>query len=170
MSGALKQPYPPDDPRPVSTFEELLDAVVDDVDWSNEVVPGFSARRVELRRARLTGMQLVEGAILDTVFSDCRIDLASFRLMKLERVVFQDCRMGECDFYGATLKDVLFERCDLREATFAGATSVRVELRACELTGLHGVEALRGARMPLTDVLANGPLFAAALEIEMLDE
>jgi uncharacterized protein YjbI with pentapeptide repeats len=78
--------------------------------------------------------------------------------------------VNECDFYGATLTDVLFERCDLREAVFSGAKLERVELRGCELTGLHGVEALRGVRMPLTDVLANALLFASALEVDVLDD
>jgi hypothetical protein len=32
-----------------------------------------------------------------------------------------------------------------------------------------GVEALRGARMPWNDVLENGPLFAAALGLEITD-
>jgi hypothetical protein len=45
----------------------------------------------------------------------------------------------------------------------------RVELRGCDLTGLRGVEALKGARMPWNDVLENGPLFAAALGLEILD-
>jgi uncharacterized protein YjbI with pentapeptide repeats len=78
--------------------------------------------------------------------------------------------LNECDFYGATLTDVLFERCDLREAVFSGAKLERVELRGCELTGLHGVEALRGVRMRLTDVLANALLFASALEVDVLED
>ena len=45
----------------------------------------------------------------------------------------------------------------------------RVELRGCDLTGLHGAEALRGTRMPWNDVLENGPLFATALGLEIVD-
>ena len=81
--------------------------------------PGFSARRVELRRCRLTGAELAEATIADVTFDECRIDLAGLRHATLERVVFRDCLMGECDLYGATLKDVLFERCELREATLS---------------------------------------------------
>jgi len=90
-------------------------------------------------------------------------------MAKLERVVFRDCRMGECDLYEAALVDVLFESCELREATIAGVKVKRVELRGCDLAGLQGVEALRGARMPWNDVLENGPLFASALALEIVD-
>ena len=68
----------------------------------------------------------------------------------------------------ANERAVLFERCELREATFSGATLERVELRGCELAGLRGAEALRGARMPWNDVLANAALFAAVAGIEIV--
>jgi uncharacterized protein YjbI with pentapeptide repeats len=77
--------------------------------------------------------------------------------------------MGECDLLGATLQDVLFERCELQRATVTDVRIKRIELRGCDLTGLHGVESLRGARMPWNDVLENGPLFAQALGIEIVD-
>jgi len=105
----------------------------------------------------------------DVLFDDCRLDLAGLRMAKLERVVFRECRMAECDLSEASLTDVLFENCELREATFSGVKLKRVELRGGDLTGVHGVEALRGARMPWNDVLANGPLFAAALGLEIID-
>ena len=105
----------------------------------------------------------------DVTFVDCRLDLVGLRIAKLERVVFRDCRMTECDFYEASLTDVLFERCELREATVSSVKLKRCELRGCDLAGLQGVEALRGARMPWNDVLENGPLFAAALGLEIID-
>ncbi len=77
--------------------------------------------------------------------------------------------MTECDFEEAALKDVLFERCQLREATFSSAALQRVELRGCDLAGLRGVDSLRGARMPWSDVLENAPLFALAVGIEIVE-
>jgi uncharacterized protein YjbI with pentapeptide repeats len=124
---------------------------------------------VELRRCRLTGAELVEATLSDVTFVDCRLDLVGLRIAKLERVVFRECRMAECDFADASLTDVLFEQCELREATVGGVKLKRVELRGCDLTGLRGAEALRGARMPWNDVLENGPLFAAALGVEIID-
>ena len=146
-----------------------MDAVADGLDWANRPARGLVARRVELRRCRLTGAELAEAMLSDVTFVDCRLDLVGLRIAKLERVVFRDCRMTECDFYEASLTDVLFERCELRVATVSSVRLKRVELRGCDLAGLQGVEALRGARMPWNDVLENGPLFAAALGLEIID-
>ena len=171
-----KPPLTPSPPDPAEDsdagalgLDELVDVVVTDRDWANERAVRFEARRVELRRCRFTGAELAEAHLGDVTFADCRLDLAGFRHGRLERVSFRDCRMGECDFYGATLKDVLFERCELREATFSEVMLDRVELRGCELAGLRGAEALRGARMPWNDVLANAALFAAVAGIEIVD-
>jgi uncharacterized protein YjbI with pentapeptide repeats len=147
----------------------LVDAVVRDVDWANRQSRGLVARRAELHRCRLTGAELAEAVLTDVTFADCRLDLVGLRIAQLERVAFRDCRMAECDLHGASLTDVLFERCELREATLSGVKLKRVELRSCDLAGLRGVEALRGARMPWNDVLENGPLFATALGLEIVD-
>ena len=165
-------PYPPDlaeDPLLVTELDDLVDAVVVDLDWANRQARGLVARRVEMRRCRLTGAELAEAMLSDVAFHDCRLDLAGLRMAKLERIAFHECRMAECDFYDASLTDVLFEDCELREATFSGVKLKRTELRRCDLSGLRGVEALRGARMPWNDVLENGPLFAAALGLEIIE-
>lgn len=165
MSDAPRTPYPPEP----DGDDEFLDATFADDDWSNRRETRFSARRVELLRVRLTGAQLPESTLIDVTFADCRADLTSFRFAKLERVVFRDCRLEEADFYGAELEDVLFERCDLRMAVFDGVRITRVELRGCNLEAMQGAEALRGARMPWDDVVGNGPVFASALGIEIVD-
>ena len=172
MSKPPQAPYPPDPPPDATTkasFDDLVDVVATDMDWANQRLVRFSAQRSELRRCRLTGTEMAEATLSDVTFVECRLDLAGLRHAKLERVVFRDCRMDECDLYGATLKDVLLERCELREATISGATVQRLELRGCDLTGLRGAEALRGARMPWNDVLANAVLFASVLGIEIVE-
>jgi uncharacterized protein YjbI with pentapeptide repeats len=165
-------PYPPDleeDAKSVVELADLTDAFATDRDWANERALGLEARRVEIHRCRLTGTELAEATLVDITFTDCRLDLVGLRNATLERVVFQDCRMEECDLYEASLTDVLFERCRLPKARFTGAKLQRVELRGCDLTGLDGVDALRGARMPWHDVLQNAPLFATALGLEIVD-
>lgn len=166
MSDPPRTPHPPGE----GGDDEYLDARFEDVDWSTRRESRFSARRVEIHRARLTGAQFPEGTFIDATFADCRADLTSFRFAKLQRVVFRDCRLEEADFYGAQLEDVLFERCDLRLASIDGVKSTRVELRGCNLEGLQGGEALRGVRMPWDDVVGSGPVFAAALGVEILDD
>ncbi len=174
MTKPPTSPYPPDlddeTPPHDAAFGDLCDALVTDGDWANEQARRWKAQRVELKRCRLTGIELAEAEIGDVTFDECRLDLASIRHAKLERVVFRDCRMGECDLYGSTLKDVLFERCELREATFSACTIERIEFRQCDLAGARGAEALRGARMVLGDVLANAAVFATALGIEIVHE
>jgi uncharacterized protein YjbI with pentapeptide repeats len=165
-------PYPPDlaeDSPSVTELGDLADVVVGDLDWANRLARGLTIRRAEIRRCRLTGAELAEAALADVTFDECRVDLVGLRFARLERVVFQDCRMSECDLYEASLTDVLFENCELREATLSGAQLERVELRGCDLTGVRGIEALRGARMPWADAVQNAPLFAVALGIELID-
>ena len=170
--GAPREPYPPDaedaeaEPAPL---RDLVDARVRGADWANERRVGLALDRVEVRDARLTGADLPEAVLTDVVFADCRLDLLGLRGARLERVVFRDCGMGESDLYDASLQDVVFERCVLRRARFACAAVGRVELRGCDLAGASGAEALRGARIPWNDVVANAPVFAAALGIEILD-
>ena len=170
---APRTPYPPDladdDAPSEPDLGDLVDAVVENADWANRRASGVVLRRVELRLCRLTGAEFGESALTDVTFSDCRLDLAGLRFAKLERVVFRDCRMAECDLHEASLDDVSFERCELREARFTGARIGRVAFAGCDLLGATGVEALRGARMPWADVLANAPAFATALGIEIVD-
>jgi uncharacterized protein YjbI with pentapeptide repeats len=166
------QPYPPDlpeEPEEADLEAGLTDVVVRDADWANRRVSRLSVLRTELHTVRLTGVDFAESTFRDVRFVGCRLDLASARLSKIERVVFSDCRMEELDLYGSQLNDVLFERCVLREATFSEVRSQRVELRGCDLTALRGAEALRGVRMPWSDVLENAPLFAAVAGVEILD-
>ncbi len=168
MSDPPRTPYPPE--PDADGDDEFLDATFEDDDWSNRRETRFSARRVAFVRVRLTGAQLPESTLRDITFADCRADLASFRFAKLERVVFRDCRLEEADFYGAELEDVLFERCDLRLAIIDGMRTKRVEMRGCTIEGMQGAEALRGVRMPWNDVVGNGPVFATALGIDVIDD
>ncbi|HEY4348774.1 MAG TPA: pentapeptide repeat-containing protein [Gaiellaceae bacterium] len=174
MGAPPRTPYPPDLPEDAEEglrpeLGDLRDMAVDGADWANRRAFKASLTRVELRRCRLTGAELAEAVLTDVVLADCHLELAGLRFTKLQRVVFRDCRMRESDFHGASLEDVLFERCDLREATLAGAKMERVEMQGCELAALCGVESLRSVRMPWNDVLANAPLFANAVGIEIVD-
>lgn len=173
MSDEPREPYPPDpdeDAPAPDSLDDVVDARIDEGDFSNTRVLRSSLRRVELHLCRLTGIELAESAWSDVVLTGCRVDLAGLRHAKLERVVFRDCRLEEADFTGSALTDVVFERCELRRASFAGARVERVQLSSCDMTELVGVEALRGARMPWDDVLQNAPLFAQALGIRLLGD
>jgi hypothetical protein len=56
-------------------------------------------------------------------------------------------------------------RLPLAAADISGATFTLCDLHRCELQGIRGIEALRGARIPLADLLPITPLLADALGI-----
>jgi uncharacterized protein YjbI with pentapeptide repeats len=172
LSKPPRTPYPPDlaeDAQPPTQLGDLADAVLSELDCAGHRFPRLELRRVELRTCRLTGAELGEATLTDTVFRDCQLDLAGFRHATLTRVRFSDCRLEEVELQHATLTDVLFERCSLRATNVSSARCQRIELRDCDLTALVGVDSLRRARMTVSDVLANAPVFAAALEIEIVE-
>jgi uncharacterized protein YjbI with pentapeptide repeats len=127
-------------------------------------------RRVVVAGARLTGAQWTAGTIADTLFRDCRIDLATFAGTTFERVAFDGCLLAQTDFRDALLRSVRFERCDLTQADLAGVRIDRCELSGCTLDGLGGIERLRGAAMPWADIVGHAALLADALGIRVLDD
>jgi uncharacterized protein YjbI with pentapeptide repeats len=138
--------------------------------WANVVGAELTLTRVVVSGARLTGAAWTRGRVVDTVFRDCRIDLATFAGTTFDRVRFDDCRLVQTDFRDALLRSVRFDRCDLTEADVVGVRIDRCELRSCTLDGLAGVERLRGAAMPWADVVGNAALLAGALGIRVIDE
>jgi uncharacterized protein YjbI with pentapeptide repeats len=143
----------------------FADAIVEDGSWANVRASRATLVRLEAHRLRATGADLAEAGLKHVRLEGCRFDLASFRFARLERVVFRDCRLEEADFYGARLSSVVFEGGSLAQANFAGAELERCELRGCDLTELHGVEGLRGARLPIGDVVQIAGLLASAAGI-----
>jgi uncharacterized protein YjbI with pentapeptide repeats len=148
----------------------LLDVAVERGNLANTAAPELAVRRARIAGARMTGAQWSGGTITDAVFSDCRVDLATFAGTTFERVVFDGCLLAQADFRDALLRSVVFDRCDLTEADLAGVRIDRCELRGCTLDGLAGVERLRGAAMPWADIVGNAALLAEALGIRALDE
>lgn len=127
-------------------------------------------RRVRVEESRATGLELGEAHLVDVVFEGARLDYMSFRNARLERVVFRDCRLEEADFGGARLESVSFEGCPLARGSFAGVKVKDVTLTGCNLEGLIGAEGLRGASMPVSDLLANVFTLASAAGIRVLDD
>jgi uncharacterized protein YjbI with pentapeptide repeats len=143
----------------------LTDVAVDRGNLANLVAPELSLRRVAVNGARLTGVEWTRGRIVDAVFTDCRIDLATFA-----GTTFDGCLLAQTDFREALFRSVRLDRCDLTEADLNGLRIDRCELRGCTLDGVTGVERLRGAAMPWADLVGNAGLLAAALGIRVLGE
>jgi len=142
----------------------LVDCTATALDFANAELPGLELTCSVLRDSRLVGAVL-GGVFRDVVVTDSLLDLASLRMCKLSRCEFRECSLAEAGLYAAELESVLFDGCDLTAADFSGATFATSELRRCEMQGIRGVEALRGARIPLADLLPITPLLADALGI-----
>jgi uncharacterized protein YjbI with pentapeptide repeats len=138
------------------------------LDLANAELPELEITCSALRDSRLVGAVL-GGVLRDVVVSGCVLDLASLRMSKLSRCEFRTCSLTEAGFYAAELESVLFDACDLTRADVSGATFGLCDLRGCEMAGMRGIEALRGTRIPLADLLAITPLLADGLGIVPLD-
>lgn len=148
----------------------LVDVAVERGNLANLAAPELSLQRVTVSGARLTGAQWAGGTIADTVFRDCRADLATFAGTTFHRTTFDGCLLAQADLREALLRSVRFDHCDLTEADLAGVRVDRCELRGCTLDGLAGLERLRGAAMAWADIVGHAGLLAAALGIHVLDE
>jgi uncharacterized protein YjbI with pentapeptide repeats len=142
----------------------LVDCTASALDLANAELPGLEVTCSSVRDSRLVGAAL-GGVFRDVVLSGCVLDLASLRMCRFSRCVFRDCSLREAGFYAAELDSVLFEGCDLTGADLVGATFALSELQRCELQGIRGIEALRGARIALAELLPITPLLADALGI-----
>lgn len=142
----------------------LVDCTATALDFANAELPGLELTCSTLRDSRLVGAVL-GGILRDVVVRDCLLDLASLRMCKLSRCEFRECSLVEAGLYAAELESVLFEGCDLTAADLSGATFAVCDLLRCEMQRIRGIEALRGARIPLADLLPVTPLLADALGI-----
>lgn len=148
----------------------IVDGSLGGCNLANLYGRGTHMQRVNIENSRLTGIDLTEGALSDVTIRDCRIDLASLGVARLQRVTFEDCLLAQTDFLEAQLDAVRFHRCDLTRADFRGARLKRCEFRGSNLTGLEGVENLRGAAMDWPGIVEMAGVWAAALGIETLLE
>lgn len=123
-------------------------------------------QRVELREARLTGLDLGEAKLREARFVGCKLDYANFRFAAVEYVSFEDCVLVRADFQGAKLTSVRFEGCQLGEADFTKATLDRVDFRGSDVAGLGGsLLGLRGAIVDSLQLMDLSPQLAAELGI-----
>ena len=144
--------------------------MLDGGSWANAEALEATVTRVEMHGVRLTGAVLAGAQIEDASFTQCRLDLSSFRFAKLDRVRFENCRMEEVDLYGAAFTSVEFSMCDLSRASLAQTTFHRCEMRECELGGLGNPEQLRGVGMPWPDIVRSAAVLASGIGVRILDD
>lgn len=118
--------------------------------WSH-----LSCVRAEFRGCRMTGLTMLEAMFHDTLFKDCKGDLAQFYKAKLRGVRFEQCPLAGADFRLADVTGVVFAQCDLTGVDFTGATMPGADLRGCQIEGMRvGPQELRGAIIDEVQALA----------------
>jgi uncharacterized protein YjbI with pentapeptide repeats len=155
-----------------STLRRALirDAVFDRCDLANLRARECSISRTVLAGSRMTGLSWLAGGLRDVTFTDCRMDLTSFRQSTFKDVVFAGCRLAQADFGDADLSGARFERCDLAGAQFSGARMTGTRLSGCDLTEISGVTSLRGAIIGSADAVPLAFMLAKALGITIIDD
>ncbi|MHB1431987.1 MAG: pentapeptide repeat-containing protein [Streptosporangiaceae bacterium] len=148
----------------------VTDTAFERCDLANLRARDCSLRRVSVHASRMTGLVCLDGRLRDVSFTECQIDLASFRASRFTDVLFSGCRLRQADFGDADLSGARFENCDLTGASFNGAKMTGTRLRGCELAGLSGVTSLRGAILTSADAVALALTLAGALGIRVEDE
>jgi uncharacterized protein YjbI with pentapeptide repeats len=122
---------------------------------ANAAWPNLGCHRAEFIGCRMTGFVTLEADFSDTVFRDCKIDLAQFYNTKMRGVRFEDCPLTGSDFRMTDLTGAVFVRCDLSNTDFTGASLAGVDLRTCQMDGMRvGPDELRGATIDEAQALA----------------
>ncbi len=123
----------------LSVFEglKLVDTKIVSSDLSNLKSEKIYVLRSEFIGCRLTGLQLPDGILRDTLFQKCKLELSLFRFSTLKDVVFDECILANSDFLGTTLNDVVFKNCDLTDTEFSQAKIKNVDIRGSKIQNIH---------------------------------
>jgi uncharacterized protein YjbI with pentapeptide repeats len=114
----------------------------------------------------LAGTAAFGSTLQRVVFSSCKLNAVNFRGASLVDVVFEDCVLTDVDFGEATLTRVTFPCSRWQEVHLNKATLTEVDLRgATELDLATGFDALRGAIISESQLIALAPAIASALGI-----
>jgi uncharacterized protein YjbI with pentapeptide repeats len=116
----------------------MRDARIEHADLANIDLTSSLLERVEIVSTRLTGATCNESQFKSVLFQECKLDLAMFRMARLQQCVFESCNLAEADFYGADLSGTVFRKCDLSRADISHAKLTGADMRDCRLDGMRG--------------------------------
>jgi len=153
----LPKPMPAGDPEPLVEHTQIYQSMLTGLDYNDLNAGGLileqvKARKVQLMRAKLPGLRIVDSMLEMCEFSGSQMELGFFR-----RVVFKECRfLGtqilegifedvefiHCQAEGLALvsarfKNCRFYKCVLKKATFDGADASKVIYDQCDLTSAN---------------------------------
>ena len=121
-----------------------------DCDLSLADVTNTSFASCTFERSKLLGVawgKLGPSGLGQPHFTECKLDMSSFQLAKVERWVFERCSLVDVDFTNTKLSRARFTDCDLTGARFAdsdlrdanlkGSYGYSIDLRTCQTKGLR---------------------------------
>jgi uncharacterized protein YjbI with pentapeptide repeats len=123
--------------------------------------------RVRVVDCRASAIELPQAALRNVAFVDCKLDDANLRMARLREVRFDNCVLAGAEFGAAQLEDVAFNGSDLAGVDFGQARCAAVDLRDARLTGIKGIDSLRGATVALEQVVTLAPALALALGLRV---
>lgn len=133
---------------------KLVDVRLEKTNGANSSFKATYFNRVVITGCRLTGAQLSEGSFRNVVFSNCKLDLVTFRFAKLIDVQFEDCILIDADFQGAELERVSFDRCDLQSVQFSQAKIKNLDLSGSRIEGIKiAPDQLKGVTIDYSQII-----------------
>jgi uncharacterized protein YjbI with pentapeptide repeats len=112
---------------------------IENSDLANIDLTGGLLERVEIISTRLTGAKCNETQFRSVLFQECKLDLAMFRMAKLQHCIFENCNLADADFYEADLAGTVFRKCDLSRADISHANLADADIRDCRIDGMRGM-------------------------------
>lgn len=137
---------------------DAQDARLVDLDLSGRRFEGLT--RVHLERCRLTGADFGEARLRDVRFTDCALDLTSFRATTIERTVVAGGRVDETDLSAARCTDVVLAGVDVAGLRLEGARFDRVDVTDADIDAVADLRQLRGCILSPTQAVALAPRLA----------
>ena len=115
-------------------------------DFSNAVLRGFEARRVEFIDCRLLGAKAAECDWHDVLVERCDASYLQLNGGKVLTCEFRSSRLDEADLRGADVTESVFVDSSLRRAELTGARLKDTDLRGADIEAITvGAEDVRGA-------------------------
>ena len=139
---------------------QLQDCRLEQCDLTASKFAGSSWHVCAVRNTRASGLQLPGSLLKNVHFTNCKLDLANFRMSRLENVIFEGCIVTDLDLYQAKLKDVAFIDCDLENVECSAATMKNVDLTRARIVSIKGLSGLKGAHISSEQLVTLAPYFA----------
>jgi len=132
---------------------------------------GGKLTRVRFDGCKLLGARLAGMTMHSVVFTDCKLDYATFeRVQAGGPVLFVGCSLREAVFTGCNLAGCLFDECDLTAVEFGPGTYRRCDLRGSDLSAISGAARLKQVVLNRAQLLQLAVALSAELGVTLGDE